>query len=155
MAAPTCATFLAVGPSRSRRPSNEACKVAGTASEDGGTAAIDTWPRSAPASTTALVISSTKSGTPSVRSTIIRRQCPEIAAEPMHEDRPFIAVEPVQRDHRHLRPSDPRGLELGAVGCGQQHRQIGDLLDRKVEHLARGRIDPMQVLEDHQYRLPQ
>jgi len=73
----------------------------------------------------------------------------------MHEDRPFIAVEPVQRDHRHLRPSDPRGLELGAVGCGQQHRQIGDLLDRKVEHLARGRIDPMQVLEDHQYRLPQ
>jgi hypothetical protein len=25
----------------------------------------------------------------------------------MHEHRPFIAAEPVQRDHRHLRPSDP------------------------------------------------
>jgi len=32
----------------------------------------------------------------------IRRQCPEIAGEPMHEARPFIAAEPVQRDHRHL-----------------------------------------------------
>src|SRR5215469_13126198 len=70
MAALTCATFLAEGPSRSRRPSSEACKVAGTASEDAGTADIDPWPRSAPASTTALVNSSTKSGTPSVRSTI-------------------------------------------------------------------------------------
>jgi hypothetical protein len=41
MAAPTCATFLAAGPSRSRRPSSQACKVAGTASDEGGTAAID------------------------------------------------------------------------------------------------------------------
>jgi hypothetical protein len=45
-------------------------------------------------------------------------------------------------------------LELGPVGCDQQHRQVRDLLDRKVERLARGRIDPMQVFEDHQYRLP-
>jgi hypothetical protein len=44
-------------------------------------------------------------------------------------------------------------LELGAVGCDQQHRQLGDLLDRKVEQLVRSRIDPMQILEDHQYRL--
>jgi hypothetical protein len=70
MAAPACATVLAEGPSRSRRPTNEACKVAGTASDDGGTADIGTLPRSAPASTTALVNSSTKSGAPSVRSTI-------------------------------------------------------------------------------------
>ena len=42
IAAPTCATFLAAGPSRSRRPSNDACKVAGTACDDDGTAAIDT-----------------------------------------------------------------------------------------------------------------
>jgi len=40
-AAPTFATFLAEGPSRSRRPSNEACKVAGTTSDDGDTADID------------------------------------------------------------------------------------------------------------------
>ena len=80
----------------------------------------------------------------------IRRQCPEIAGEPTHERRPFAAAEPVQRDHRHLRPSDPGWLELGAVGCNQQHRHIRDPLDSEVEQLARGRIDPMQVLEDHQ-----
>src|SRR6516162_6646586 len=47
----------------------------------------------------------------------------------------------------------PASLELGPVGCDQQHRQVRDPLDRKVEHLARGPIDPMQVLKDHQYRL--
>ena len=72
----------------------------------------------------------------------------------MHERRPFAAAEPVQRDHRHLRLADPRRLELGPVCHDEQHRQRRDLLDSKVEHLARGRIDPMQVLEDHQYRLP-
>ena len=35
------ATVLAAMPNRSRRPSSEACKVAGTASDDDGTAAID------------------------------------------------------------------------------------------------------------------
>ena len=58
----------------------------------------------------------------------------------MHERRPFIAAEPVQRDHRHLRPTDPGRLELRPVWCDQQHRQRRDLLDRKVEQLARGRI---------------
>ena len=42
-------------------------------------------------------------------------------------------------------------LELGPVRHDEQRR---DSLDSKVEHLARGRIDPMQVLKDHQYRLP-
>ncbi len=84
----------------------------------------------------------------------IRRQCPEIAGEPMHEGRPLAAAEPVERQHRHLRLSGPGRLELGAERCDQQHRQARDPLDGKVEHLARGRIDPMHILEDHQYRLP-
>ena len=71
----------------------------------------------------------------------------------MHEARPFIAAEPVQRDHRHLRPSDPGRLELRPVCHDEQYRQPRDLFDRKVEQLARGRIDPMQILADHQYRL--
>jgi len=71
----------------------------------------------------------------------------------MHERRPLIAAEPVQRDHRHLRPSDPGWLELGPVGRNQQYRQVGDLLDSKIEHLARGRIAPMQVLKSYQDRL--
>src|SRR6516162_1856968 len=158
IAAPTCPTFLVAGPSRSRRPRSEACKVAGTASDDGGTADIGTLPRSAPASTTALVNSSTKSGTPSVRSTISSTtsggNAPRLPASRRTSVAPSFAAEPVQRDHCHLRLADPRWLELGPVGCDQQHRQARDLLDSKVEHLARSRIDPMQIFEDHQYRLP-
>jgi len=50
--------------------------------------------------------------------------------------------------------ADPGRLELGAVGRDQQHWQVCDPLDRKVEQLARRGIDPVQILEDHQYRLP-
>jgi len=32
----------------------------------------------------------------------IRRQCPEIVGELMHEGCPFIAAEPVECHHRHL-----------------------------------------------------
>ena len=70
IAAPICATSLA-GPSRSSRAISEACKLAGTARAGDGTAA--TVRRASPslsASSTALVISSTNSGMPSVRSTM-------------------------------------------------------------------------------------
>ena len=66
--APICATSLA-GPSRSRRAINEACRLAGTASFEGGIdAAVFRASHSFSASKTALVISSTKRGMPSVRS---------------------------------------------------------------------------------------
>ena len=69
IAAATCATSLGGPPSRSSRAMSEACRLAGTASAGDGTAAIA---RSAavspPASNTALVISSTNKGIPSLRS---------------------------------------------------------------------------------------
>ncbi len=90
-----------------------------------------------------LVNSSTKSGTLSVRSTISSTTSggsgPRLPASRCTS--PFAAAEPVQRNHRHLRRSDPGRLELGPVGYDQQHRQACDLLDRKIEQLARGRID--------------
>jgi hypothetical protein len=64
MAAPVCAISFAIGPSRSRRADSEAWSVAGTIAEAVGIALT------APASNTAFVNSSRKSGTPSVRSTI-------------------------------------------------------------------------------------
>ena len=67
IAAPTCATSLA-GPRRSSRAISEACRLAGTAIDGEGIAATArsaSWP---PASNTALVISSTNNGMPSVRS---------------------------------------------------------------------------------------
>jgi hypothetical protein len=130
--------------------------VAGAASDDAGTADIDAS-RSAAASTSALVNSSTKAPPRRALDDLadnIRRQCPEIAGEGMHERRPFIAAEPVQRDHCHMRLADPDRLELGPVGGDEQYRQVRDSFDREIEQLARGWIDPMQVLKDHQYRLP-
>ena len=66
--APICATSLA-GPSRSSRAISDACKLAGTASAGDGTAAAAcSAVPSLSASSTALVISSTNRGMPSVRS---------------------------------------------------------------------------------------
>ena len=68
IAAPICATSLA-GPSRSSRAISDACKLAGTARVgDGMAATVCCAAPSLPASSTALVISSTNRGMPSVRS---------------------------------------------------------------------------------------
>jgi hypothetical protein len=67
IAAPTCATSLA-GPSRSRRAISDACRLGGTAGVgDGSAAATYSALPSVCASSTALVISSTNRGMPSVR----------------------------------------------------------------------------------------
>ena len=74
IAAPICATSRA-GPSRSSRAISEACKLAGTArAEDGTAAAVRRASPSLSASSIALVISSTNSGMPSVRSMISCRR---------------------------------------------------------------------------------
>jgi hypothetical protein len=44
-------------------------------------------------------------------------------------------------------------LELGAERHDQQHRQAADTLDCEVQQLARGRVNPMRVLENHDHRL--
>ena len=67
IAAPICATSLAE-PSRSSRAISEACRLAGTARDGDGTAAALFAAPSLSASSTALVISSTNRGMPSVRS---------------------------------------------------------------------------------------
>jgi len=45
-------------------------------------------------------------------------------------------------------------MEFRAERDDQQHRQIADPLDGEVEQFARGRVDPMRVLEHHYYRPP-
>ena len=69
----TCATSLA-GPSRSSRAMSDACKLAGTGRVGNAAAArARSAESSRPASSTALVISSTNSGMPSVRSIMSSR----------------------------------------------------------------------------------
>ena len=49
-----------------------------------------------------------------------------------------------------MRLAAPGVLKLGAEGDDEQDRQPRYPIDRQVEQLARGRVDPMRVLEDHQ-----
>ena len=51
-----------------------------------------------------------------------------------------------------MRLAAPGVLELRPKGDNQQDRQPGCPIDRQVEQFARGRIDPMCVLENHQHR---
>ena len=52
-----------------------------------------------------------------------------------------------------MRLTGPGRLELGTEGGDQQDRQAVDPRENEVEELARSRIDPMRILEDHQHRL--
>ena len=47
-----------------------------------------------------------------------------------------------------MRLTGPGRLELGTEGGDQQDRQAVDPRESEVEELARGRIDPVQILED-------
>jgi hypothetical protein len=52
-----------------------------------------------------------------------------------------------------VRLAGPGRLELRTEGDQEQDRQPGHALDREVEQLARARVDPVNVLEDHQHGL--
>ena len=52
-----------------------------------------------------------------------------------------------------MRLAHPGRLKLGTEGGRQQDRQTVDPREHEVEELARSRIDPMQILKDHQHRL--
>jgi hypothetical protein len=66
---------------------------------------------------------------------------------------PVAPVQAIESQHRHLRLAGPGWLKLGAERHDQQHRQTADPVDGEVEQLARGRVEPMCVLEDHYQRL--
>jgi hypothetical protein len=67
---------------------------------------------------------------------------------------PVAPVKPIERQHCDLRLAGPRRLELETKRHDQQHWQAADPLDSEVEQLARGRVDPMRVLENDEHRLP-
>ena len=106
MTAPICATSFA-GRSRSSRAMSDACKLAGTAG-DGTAAAVHCAAPSLPASNTALVISSTKSGMPSVRSMISWRILAGSDLFPTTRSIMVLDValrQPIDGENRHVRPA--------------------------------------------------
>src|SRR6516165_6027437 len=65
-----------------------------------------------------------------------------------------VPVEAIERQCADLLLPSPGRLELGAERHDQQYRQGADALDHQFEQLARGRVEPMSVLENHYDRLP-
>ena len=141
----------------SPRAIKEACRLAGTANTGGGTAAI-VFPASPgfAVSSTALVISSTKRGMPSVRSMMSRL---------MLSGRDLL---PVTWSISAAVSRSPRRLRLSAVTYGLPSHG-GSNSDRYVMMSSTGKVfrrsivrpsassdgwvEPMHVLENHQHRV--
>ena len=76
-----------------------------------------------------------------------------IAGKPLDQGRTVPLAEPVQRHCRDMRLVGPGRLEFRAKGNEQQYRQPPDAIDRQIDQVARGWVDPVHVLEDHQHRM--
>ena len=103
-----------------------------------------------PCSTSARVISSTKNGLPSAR--LIMRCSSSSGSGPPARARA------ISRDSSGVSGRSqtcvwallhvPRGLVLGAMRDQHHHPEAVHARDQALEHLARGLVEPMQVLED-------
>ena len=112
--------------------------------------------RAGPISSTALVSSSTNSGTPSVLATICAatssgRALSRPPARPW--PRPRAGRAGVSASALTCGCAGPRRAELRPEGDDREHRQALDALDRQAEQLLRGRVDPVHVLVGEQHRL--
>src|SRR5215472_15427359 len=58
--------------------------------------------------------------------------------------------EAVEYDAGNMREAGPGRLVFRPKGDQHQYRKRADALDRQIEHFERGRIGPMDVLEEHQ-----
>jgi len=76
-----------------------------------------------------------------------------LAGDLFDQSGPVVPVEATERQRADLFLAGPGRRELGAKRHEQQYRHAADALDHQVEQLARGRVDPMRVLEDHDDRL--
>ena len=110
-----------------------------------------------PASSTALVSSSTNSGLPSVLATICfitsagSTRPPVTCATILST---FVAVEATERQGADVGETNPGRLELRSEGEQCKDRQLAHPLDHQIEQLEGGGIRPVRVLEHEQDRLP-
>ena len=75
---------------------------------------------------------------------------PFLAGDPFDQRRSFAPVEAVESQHRDVRLSGPSRLKFASEGDDEQHGQARYMLHRHLQQLARGRVDPVGVLEDRQ-----
>jgi hypothetical protein len=118
-------------------------------------AAVRSAAPSLPASSTALVISSTNKGMPSVRSTMscLILAASELVADNAVDHRPDVALpEAVDRHECYMRSPYPGRIKVRPECHYQQHRKAADALDDPTERFQARWIGPMGILKDHQHR---
>ncbi len=75
-----------------------------------------------------------------------------IAGQLLHQRLAVAFAEPIERQTRDVGAAAPGRLKFGAKGDRQQHRQMPHPVDGQIQQFARGRVDPVGVLEHHQHR---
>jgi hypothetical protein len=143
-----------LGPSRSSRAISEACRLAGPPGRRRNRRGVRRASPSPSASSTALVISSTNSGMPSVRSTMSCRMFRQrlVADDAVDHGVDFALRQPIEGQRGHMRPPDPRRLEFRPERHDQQHAKARDPVHEPAERFQARGVGPMRVLEDHQHR---
>ena len=68
------------------------------------------------------------------------------------EARPLALGQPIERHQRDVRVPRPRRLKIGPERDDEKDRQRLQAFDRQRQEFDRGRIGPMDILEQHQHR---
>jgi len=66
----------------------------------------------------------------------------------------FALCQPIDRESRHVRLSDPGRVEFRPERHDQQHPKGRHPVHRPTEYFQTRGIGPMRILEDHQHRVP-
>src|SRR5271154_4855419 len=77
-----------------------------------------------------------------------------VACHALNQCRDVCAAEAAESQCRHFWLPDPWREELWSQGQDQQHLVSSRLLDELIDEFARRRVDPMQILENYQHRMP-
>jgi hypothetical protein len=76
-----------------------------------------------------------------------------VAAKPCHDCLDAGATQAVEGQAGNVRVRSERRLVVRPAGQQKQDASRGDPVQALLDHLERGRVDPMGVLENHQHRL--
>ena len=122
---------------------------------DGTAATVRSAVSSSFASSTALVISSTNSGTPSVRLIMPPYICWKhlVADDAVDHRTDFALSQSIDSEGRHIGAPNPGRLKFGPERHDQQHAKAWYPVHDATEGFELRWVGPMCVLEDHQQRI--
>ena len=80
------------------------------------------------------------------------RRKSRVARQSSHHRLAVAFAETIEHHTADMGLAAPGRMEFGTEGNQQQHGQLPDPVDGQIQQFSRRRIDPVNVLEHHQYR---